>query len=211
MKYIWQIATAVLVVLLFSSVITCNRNKKAIPTNNDLALVDTVKHFINRIGTQTASINTLQLDKKQLIENVMNKDKQLAALVKEYSEIKSAVKYNTVTVLDSIPIVYKDSVPCVFKRFGDVKAPWYSFAWQATQKGIQIDSLTIPTTTIVLTGFKRKWFLGKQTLITDITNTNPYVKVTTIQSAEVNVPQPWYKKWHLWFVLGAVGGFIATQ
>lgn len=61
------------------------------------------------------------------------------------------------------------------------------------------------------TGTKRKWFLGKETLTTDITSDNPYLKVTEITSAEVTVPTPWYKKWYVWAAVGAAGGFFIAK
>lgn len=210
MKYIWQIATAVLIVLLFASIQTCSRNI-SLSDDNAAALTDTVKHYKNSLGSITASINTLQLDKKQLQDLVINKDAELKALAAEFSKVKSVIKYETVTLVDSIVIPYKDTVPCVFERAGSIKDKWYSFAWQSNQKGVRIDSLQFQNTATVITGVKRSWFLGKETVTTDITNSNPFMKVSNIKSADLVIETPWYKKWYVWLAVGAAGGFLLNN
>ena len=207
MKYIWQIATAVLVVLLFASVQTCS-NMRSVADANGQAFTDSLKQYKNKLGTITASIKTLQLDKRQLQDFVLYKDAELKALAAEFAKVKSVIKYETVTLVDSIPIPYKDTVPCIFERAGKIKDKWYSFAWQSNQKGVGIDSLQFSNTATVITGVKRSWFLGKETLTTDITNSNPYMKVNDVKAAELVIQTPWYKKWCVWLAVGAAGGIL---
>jgi hypothetical protein len=185
---------------------TCSFHKSHADSNLE-AIIDTVKHFKNKLGTQTASINTLQLDKEQLQKVILDKDAELAKLAKEFLKVNTITKYKTVMQIDTIRIAYKDTVPCIFERTGEVKKDWYRFSYKSNQKGIQIDSLSTWTSTTSITGFKRKWFLGKQTAVTDITNTNPYIKVIEMKSVEVVVPEPWYKKWYTWLAAGLIVGF----
>ncbi|MCO6147536.1 DUF6549 family protein [Flavobacterium sp. NRK1] len=210
MKYIWQTITVVLLVLLFASMHTCSQYKNTSAVNA-VALKDTIKHYKNALGTQTASIGALQVSNKQLKNLLINKDADLKKLASEFSEVKSLITYKTVTVIDSIPIIYKDSVPFNFKRSGEIKNNWYSLAYKSTEKGVQIDSLRLMTTSAIITGYKRKWFLGAETLTTDITNSNPFISVTAITSAEVIVPVPWYKKWYVWLTAGIIAGSFAAQ
>lgn len=210
MKLYWQIATAVLAILLFASVRQC-RSKQIIANSVQLAAQDTITYFTNRLGTQTASINAFQLERDQFEISIAKKDSELKKLMDEFSQVKSVIKYKTIMQIDSVQIPYQDTVSLVFSRQGTLKNQWYSFSWKSTQKGVQIDSLQINTSTTIITGFKRKWFLGKQTLTTDITNTNPLITVTTIQSADVIIAQPWYKKWYVWLAIGMAGGFVVTR
>ncbi|ALM49320.1 hypothetical protein AMR72_10700 [Flavobacterium psychrophilum] len=210
MKYIWQTATAVLIVLLFASVQTCSSNK-SVANNYTSLLTDTVNYYKNRLGTITATKSTLQLENKQLQNLLINKDIELRKLTAEFSKIRSLVKYETVTLIDSIPIVYKDTVPCVFKRSGTINEKWYTLNWQSDQKGIRIDSLHFENTVTVINGLKRNWFLGEEILVTDITNSNPYLKTNNITSAEITIRQPWFKKWFVWFMLGSASGFLFTK
>lgn len=178
--------------------------------DNLAALTDTVKHFKNKLGTQTASIKTLQLTKKQLQDNFIKKDAELKLLAKEFASIKSVVRYQTITEIDTILVLFKERIPCDFTpKIDSVKTKYYSFAYKLDPAGLQLNKIIIPNEATILTGFKRKWFLGKQTLTTDVTNSNPYIQVTGITSADVVIPEPWYKKWYVWLAAGLVtGAFI---
>lgn len=206
-KYIPYIISTILLILL---IYKCEENKDAerLSNANIDALTDTVKHYKNRLGTQTASIKTLQLEKNQLEKYVLEKDKELAALAKEFSDIKQVVKYETVTQIDTVFVAFDeplDTFP-TFERAGAVKEKWYSFNYKVNNNGFNLEKLSIPNEATVITGYKRKWFLGKQTLTTDITNSNPYIKVNDIKAAEVVIPEPWYKKWYVWAAAGLLCG-----
>jgi septal ring factor EnvC (AmiA/AmiB activator) len=104
------IMIAVLVVLLLAASKECNRRRSFADTNLQ-ALTDTVQHFRNSLGTQTASIRILQMDKSQMQKMIIDKDKELGALTKEFTKVRSVVKFRTVTQYDTILIAYKDTVP----------------------------------------------------------------------------------------------------
>lgn len=210
MKAVPYLIIAVLVVLLFASLQECSR-RGALAENNLEALTDTVQHFRNRLGTETASKRTLQLSEKQLRDIVIKKDNELAALAKEFVQVKSVVKFRTVTRFDTIQIAYRDTVPCIFERSGSVAEKWYSFGYRSDQHGLKIDSFKTWTSANVLTGTKRKWFLGEQTVRTDITLSNPNMHITDITAAEIVIPSPWYRKWYVWLAVGAAGGFLAAK
>ncbi|RYD86366.1 MAG: hypothetical protein EOP54_30470 [Sphingobacteriales bacterium] len=209
-KYIPHIIIIALVVALLFSLQRCAYNKR-VGTDNAVTLTDTVQHYINTLGTQSASIKTLQADKAGLKTLLLDKDAALAALAGEFAKVHTIVKAETVFKADTITVAYTDTIPCDFDRSGSVLDEWYSFRYTSNQKGFKIDSLTIPNSITVITGTKRKWFLGKETLTTDITNTNPYIIVTHIKAAELTVPVPWYKKWYVWLAAGAVGGFVIAK
>lgn len=210
MKYIWQTATAVLIVLLLASVQTCRSNRH-VANNNALAFTDSINYYKNTLGTITATTSTLQLDNKQLQYLLINKDNDLKKLTGEFSKIRSLVKYETVTLIDSVPIAYKDTVSCIFERSGAITNNWYTLNWQSNQRGIKIDSLHFENTVTLISGFKRKWFLGEEILVTDISNSNPYLKTVNITSAEITIRQSWFKKWFVWFILGSASGFLLTR
>ena len=197
----------VLIVMLFVTVQRCHTNLQN-ATKNYNALTDSITYFKNRDGTQLASIKTLNVNKAQLQQTLLAKDKQLASFAKQFSQIKTVIKYSQLIKYDTITITYKDTVPCAFDRFGKINTKWYRFNYTTNNKGITIDSLTINTQATVITGFKRSWFLGKETLITTVTNTNPNIAITSLTSAQVIVPVPWYKRWYVWLGAGIVGGML---
>lgn len=209
-NYIPYIIIVILAVFLFASFHECSRRGGVADANLN-ALTDTVQHYNNRLGTVTASKATLQLSNSQLKEAFINKDKELQQLAKEFDKVKSVVKFQMVTQFDTIQIAYRDTVPCVFERSGDIKDKWYSFGYRSNQKGVEIDSFKTWTSATAITGIKRKWFLGKETIKTDITLSNPNMTVTDITAAEAVMPSPWYKKWYIWLAAGAVGGFVISK
>lgn len=209
-NYIFYILFLILALILIFSIEKCNFIQDQ-ENKNIAAITDTIKYFKNKLGSKTAEIKTLQLNNEQLQHLILDKDKELTLLTKEFSKINSIIKYKTLVQYDTIKITYKDTVPCVFKRFGQVKENWYSFSYNSNQKGITVDSLKTHTETTIVNGFKRKWLLGKETMTTNITNSNPYLEVIQIKSAEVVVPQPWYKKWYVWFVVGISAGLLSSQ
>jgi len=204
------IPVIVLCIAIFFALLKCNRDVGG-RSGNAVAISDTLRYYQNKLKGTTATMRTLQLENNQVKNTLLQKDKELAALASEFAKVHYVTKYSTVTKYDTIAVVFKDTVPCVFERLGNVTEKWYSFGYRANQKGVEFDTLTIPNTATVITGVKRKWFLGKETLVTDITNTNPHIKVTGITAAEVILPQPWFKKWYIWAIIGGVGGFFAAK
>jgi hypothetical protein len=205
-KLLYLTIAGLAIALLFS-VSQC-RNITSREANNMDALTDTIHYYNNALGTQTAAIRTLQLDKNQLNNVILEKDKELAELTKGFATVHNITQYKTLTRYDTLTVVYHDTVPCVFSREGLVEKPWYLFKYTADQKGITLDSLTFPNTATVITGTKRKWFLGKETLYSEVTNTNPYITVTELKAAEITLPAPIYKKWYVWLGVGLAGGYL---
>ena len=191
----------------------CNSRRQAETTalRNATALTDTVRHYTNRLGTQTAAIRTLETDRKSLQTLVISKDKTLAALAKDFGPVRAVAHYGTVTQLDTVHILYTDTLPCRFERTGKVNSDWYSFRYRSAQDGIRIDSLHLPNETFVITGYKRNGLFGPKVLTTTVTHSNPYVRSTSLRAAEVVIAEPWYKKWYVWLAAGVIGGFAAAQ
>lgn len=208
-----KIYPAVLIILVITILLSaecCNDNKKN-AGSNFIALTDTVTYFTNALGTQSASIKTLQLKESQLKNTILAKDKELATLTKQFSKVKTIVKHTQVVKLDTINILFKDTVPCTFSREGTLKNKWYSLNYKGNNKGFAIDSLIITNQVTTIMGYKRKWLLGEETLVTDVINSNPYITTKTLQSIQIIVPVPWYKKWYVWAAGGIVGGFLISK
>lgn len=188
-----------------------NGKIKGLADSNALALSDSITSYNNKLGTKTATIKTLRIEKKQLESIMLQKDMELATLAKEFSTLNSVVKYKAITKVDTIIIKYPDTLPCNFEVNGSKNNDWYSFNYKSNQYGLEIDSLKTKTETTIITGSKRKWFLGKEIYTTDITNSNPHIEITQLKAAEVIIPQPWYKKWYVWFAAGLVSGIFTIK
>jgi len=62
-----------------------------------------------------------------------------------------------------------------------------------------------------ITGFKRKWFLGRQTYTTDVTNNNPYVKTIDVKTVQVVVPKRFYDTRLFNVGVGLIGGMLLAK
>lgn len=214
MKYWREIAVVFLLVVL-AAVLSkgCEENSRA--ENNYGALTDTIKYYENRLGTQSASIKTMQFTNAQLAETLLKKNDTLAQLAKEFAKLRSVVTIGNKTKLPEIGFKLSEPVPqqpcdsiLPYLRTGNVAEKWYRFNYEITQDSLKLVEFTIPNTISVITGVKRTWFLGKQTVNTDVTHSNPYMYTDNLRAAEVVITEPWYKKWYLWLAAGLAGGLI---
>ena len=184
--------------------------KEDIYSANLTALTDTVSYYKNRLGNQTATIKTLALQKEQLDKVIIQKDKQLKALTAEFSSVNSVIKYSTQTKIDTIVTVFKNPVDSIprFTITGNRFDKWFSFKYKVTNDSLILSPFITHTDAAIITGYKRKWFLGKETLTTDITFSNPYIEVNQLSSVQVSIRQPLYKKWYIWMGIGIIGGLL---
>lgn len=204
----------VMAVLLFHQ---CERSAIETKHANDSVnvLLDSVSYYKNKIGTVTAGRQTLELTALQLKKLLVERDERLQTLTAKFTKVSNAVKYTSNTNIPPLAIAFKetrDSLPNThaFERKGFSSTEWYDLGYRVTADSLYINPLSIPTETYVLTGVKRKWLFGKPILTTEVTNTNPYITVTGLTSAEVVVPDPLYKKWYLWLAVGVATGVIVS-
>lgn len=187
-KWITRIVILVLVSIVW---VQCENNKTA--NANIDALVSQTEKFRLQNGQLVTTSRTLQLNNKQLKELVINKDSELKELSKKFSKVKTVTNTITVTKIDSVDVPFEVKVPCDFERSDSVIDKYYSFDYAVNQNGLKIKNLTIPDSISIVTGTKRKWFLGKETLVIDITHSNPNIQETSLQHYEVRNKKKWYQ------------------
>lgn len=212
MKHYLPYAISIALAILMLRQCEKNNRNTTIANQNQTALTDTLKHYQNKLGTTTASIKTLQATNKKQLSALLGKDREIEKLKQEFANVKTVVKYKTVTKFDTIKVFFEQPIrEYDFVRAGKVSHKHYSFSYSADNVGFTLEDLTIPNQVTVITGTKRKWFLGKQYITTDVTNSNPYVAVTNLKAATVQIPQPWYKKWYVWLAAGFVTGTVIAN
>jgi hypothetical protein len=175
------------------------------------ALNKEAKVYKLKNGQLVTSVENLNYTNGQLKNSIIMKDKKVKELINKFSNVKSVTKYVTNTKFDTIKLVYKDSIPCIFERDGSDLKEWYHIAYKSNQKGVEITELSIPDSVIVVTGDKRKWFLGKRTSTTDITHANPYVEPEAIQHIEIVQPTKWYDSTIFKIGIGFIGGLLLVK
>ena len=187
----------------------CESEKVQLANINALNKENTFYKLKN--GQLVTSVEVLSYDKAQLKNSIVLKDKRIKELIDKFNKIKSVTRYITVTKFDTIELRYKDTVPCVFDRQDKISKQWYNIAYKSNQKGISITELSIPDSVIVVSGIKRKWFLGKQTQTADITHSNPFVETKQIQHIEVVTPKKWYDTNLFKIGIGFIGGALISR
>lgn len=208
-KYLYLIIGALIVALLLS-LDQCSKQKRLANSQAE-AFQDEVKFYKNELGTISASKKVLQLEKKDLKNLVLKKDSSLKALTKEFSKVKSIVKTKTVTKIDSVPVPFEVKVPCDFSRSGNYFDKWLQFDYLVNQDGFNLSDLTVPNEQTTITGFKRKWFLGRQYYTTDVTNSNPNIQIIEVKTIEVPVPKKFYDTRVFNISVGFLGGYLLKQ
>lgn len=201
--------TGLLIALLFCMQQCQDAKRTYIANVNTMA--DSVQYYKNKLGSYTASVLTLQLTNKQLQQTIISKKNELKSISSAFTKVNSITQYKTLTRLDTIYIPYPDTIPLTFNQKGKLKTNWYNLNYTSTQKGIIIDSLSFPNTTSVIIGSRRKWFLGKENIATEITHTNPYMKTQQITSAINITPEPIHKKWYVWLGIGIATGLFTAK
>ena len=206
-KLINYIIIGGLVIALLFLMQRCNEeSNKAISATK--VLNDKVSYYKNKLGSQTATISVLQTDKRTLKQQVLANDDSLKKLASEFSKLKSIIKHTTLIQIDSIPVPFDVVVPCEFSRLGRYDTKWIDFNYQATNTGLIFQDFNLRNETTIITGFKRKWFLGKQSLKTDITNSNPYFSTNEIKSTTITIPTRFYDTRAFNIGIGIIGGLL---
>lgn len=205
-----NIIAAVLLAILCISFYTQSKAKKLHETQLS-ALTSELSIKENRIGTLTASQQTLQLSNSQLTSLVLSKDDELKTLQKEFSKVKSIAKIETITQIEKVNVPFEVKIPCEFERKGSFKEEYFNFNYTANSSGFTFNNFEIPNKETIITGFKRKWFLGKQTLTTDITHSNPYITTTKINTINVVVPKRFYDTRLFNVGVGFIGGVLLAK
>lgn len=113
-------------------------------------------------------------------------------IVKKFTEIKTVTRYVDKIKIDTIKVHYNDSIPCVFERTGELKTPEYTFTYKSNQNGFNVNNMQLHDSLLIVTGTKRKWFLGREINTIDISHTNKYILSDQVQHIEVVKKKPFY-------------------
>jgi hypothetical protein len=171
------------VFLLFSLSSKCERER--VQLANVKALTSELESYKLKNGQLVVSKEALVLTNKELKGSILSKDAVLKEMVKKVAVVKTVTRYVNKIRVDTINVVYKDSIPCVFEKNGSIATKDYSLNYKTNQKGLSISDLSIENSVTIVTGTKRKWFLGKETQTVNVTNTNSLVKIESLEHIEI--------------------------
>jgi len=204
--------TILLLVILFS-VFQCNKRIDAEnrSISNLKALKDTVVHYNNAIGTQTAKVTSLQLTNKELKASLTETEKKL---VKPFHKVNSVVTAGVKVNIPVDPIVFDKPIipkgtPCDslygnFERSGAVFNKNYEFGYKLTNDSLYVEPFSTSSDITIVTGLQRKWFWGRSTLVTEVTPTNPTWTINEVSGKSVKEPVKWYNTTLFKMAVGAI-------
>lgn len=199
---IWQWLSIGIVILMASLLFKSCEDNSLLVANNDALTKESTSYKLKN-GLLVKSVAILQLDKKQLKDQVISKDADLKEMAAKFSKITSVQKTQIKTTIPKIEVALKEPITIKdidtitgelkFERTGAVFEKWYEFGYKVTQDTLTVEPFSTWTEIKRVDGFKRKWFLGRQSLHSDITLTNPFVEVIETKTIVVPIPKAWHE------------------
>lgn len=196
----------ILVALLFSK---CKNEKLQLATIKGLTSVNT--SYVLKNGQLVTSNNVLFATNKKQAALLIGQSETIDQLMASFSKVKTVIKYQTKLEIDSIPVPYKDSVPCVFEKTGRVFDKNYSFDYESNQNGFKVKNIILPDSVALVSGTKRKWFWGKETHVIDITHSNSLIKTEGLQSVEITPKVKFWNTTVFKIGIGVVAGALLVK
>lgn len=208
---LWRNLVGIFVAILLLCMLFSQCSEKHRLQTNLTALSTENSSYKNKLGTQTMVAAKLLLTAEELQKTVIDKNQKIKVLSAGFHAIQYITTIKTNTKTDTIKIPFDVPAPCNFVREGAISKDWYSIGYKVDSLGVTIEPITIPNEQIIITGFKRKWFLGKTTAVTEVSNTNPLIEIQDVHSFETIVPKHWYDSKLLWLTAGFITGAIIIK
>lgn len=212
LKYWRETLIFTLFLLLVLTTLKCKGERERLNANAEV-LADSISNYRNRLGTITASKKNLLVSNRELANLIFRKNDTLRKLAKDFRALRSLTSFKNTITLPTVKIKLEQEKignrhDTLVKNSGMLKNSWYAFNYTINDDTLTIKNFTIPNKTVVMSGSKRKWFLGEAIVTTDVTHSNPYISTEDLMSVEIKVPDPWYKKWYLWLAAGITAGLF---
>ena len=96
------------------------------------------------------------------------------------------------------------------KRF-EVKEKFYQISGEVIRQGIKFDSISFPNETIVTVGERKQNLFSKKESVVQIKNTNPYVKMQSMNNIVIKPKKPFYEHPIFLISVGAISAKLLTK
>jgi len=137
--------------------------------------------------------------------------------IETLKKIKSQVKIQTVTRIDSVYVPVLDTIERVIydtSGFAFLKLPtkfgldneWYSIYSTINTNGMLLDSLSLFNRQIITIGMKSNGFLKSPSPVVIVKNENPYVSVNSMNNVIIKDNTRFYDKKGFWYGFGVASG-----
>lgn len=152
--------------------------------HNESVLLDSISYYKNSLGQEVAEKKSFQgtaQELKQILDAKRKENAQLNEALKKWRKVINISDTQTETRIDSIKVPFEVRVPCDFSRTWIKKEKFYSVAGEVNELGVTIENILIPNQQTIVVGTK-KLGMFKTEFRAEITNSNPYIKTTSIDN-----------------------------
>lgn len=192
--------------LLIISYNTCNSYKNNYNEQSNLiaSMQDSIKYYKNKQGESVAQIASLQGSKDNLLRVIGNQDKKLTKLIK--SKSKAGAVFTQTAKIDTVLITKIDTVDGVIERNSSISDKWMTIEIKEKNDSLQAK---VEMRDEISVAFRKvpQGFLKAKKSVVEVTNANPYVKVTGLRSFEIPQKKSNTKFW-LGLGIGAGAGYL---
>lgn len=179
----WIVIGVVIVLILLE------RCKREANISNDLEAIanykDTVMEMRSKNGQLISYNEALKLSSassKRTIDFLELKSKELSEQLKTIKKPTSVNIVKTDTRIDSVVYTFRDTIPCVFHRTISIDSPHYYFEAELDNKRFFLTQMHIENEQNIVVGNKKNGLFKKPEYVISVTNTNPHVNVSGLQS-----------------------------
>tara|TARA_R100001509_G_scaffold165223_2_gene145845 strand:+ start:390 stop:1019 length:630 start_codon:yes stop_codon:yes gene_type:complete len=183
--------------------------------NQVIKLKDGEQLFIEKLnekGEKIAEQDQIILTQKDAIAHNLLE-------ISNLKKIKSQVKIQTITKIDSIYIPVIDTVDRIVydttglallklpTKFG-LESEWYSIFSTINKNGMLLDSLSLYNRQIITIGMKSNGIFKSPTPSVVVKNENPYVNINSMNNVVIKNDTRFYDKKGFWFGVGVGTGVL---
>ena len=204
--WIQWIGGSIAFALLIITYNTCNSYKNNYNEQSNLivSMQDSIKYYKNKQNESVAQIASLQGSKENLLRLIGNQDQKLSKLIKINS--KAGAVFTQTTTIDTVLITRIDTVNGVIERNSTISDKWMTIEVREKDDSLRAK---VEMRDEISVAFRKvpQGFLKAKKSVVEVTNANPYVKVTGLRSFEVPQKKSKAKFW-LGLGIGAGAGYL---
>lgn len=183
MRNFLQISLIILFAVLFLNQCRVTAEKENTNKQNQLALLDSISYYKNKLGLEVAEKQTFigsTKELKMLFEAEKEKSEQFKESSKKWKKLYNAAKIEIDYKIDSLTVQFNKPINYEFTRYFEKQTKDYFIKGYVNNYGFNFDFRS----KIVLTpfsGLKRTGFLTSENR-TEITTSNPYARIVDFQN-----------------------------
>lgn len=182
-KYLKNNWLLLLILLLLTCLLFVKCENEKVLNSNIKAMGSKIDYYKLKNGQLVNSAKTI----------IYQKVPEQSLLTKEFKKVNTIIKVIEKIQIDTVKVFYRDTIPFNFEKIGLIENDDYRMNYKINNKFLTLENITIYDSLNIVTGVKRKWFLGKEVKTIDITHSNKLIKNVEIQHIEVLPKKKFYE------------------